>query len=107
MGQLNTIGTHKTTVATDDGFTRVTYHQTSVVKFNYNEIILNSGGWETVTTKARMNQTSNQFGLDYTVYQKDFEWFVNYNGKDYNYFDGMRIDRVNKIVETWNHPRVK
>ena len=98
MGQLNTIGSHKTTVATDDGFTRVTYHQTSVVKFNYNEIILNSGGWETVTTKSRMNQTSKQFDLGFKVYQKEFEWFVNYNGKDYDYVDGMIIDRINKTV---------
>ena len=98
MSQLQTIGSHKTTVATDDGFTRVTYHQTAVVKFNHNEIILNSGGWETVTTKSRMNQTSNQFDLGFNVYQKDFEWFVNYNGKDYYYVDGMRIDRINKTV---------
>ena len=93
MSQLNTIGSHKTTVATDDGFTRVTYHQTSVVKFNYNEIILNSGGWETVTTKSRMNQTSNQFDLGFKVYQKDFEWFVRWDGKDIPFEDNMIIFR--------------
>ena len=101
------IGTHKTEVLTENGVTSVKYHDTKVVTFSEDAIMLDTGGWFTPTTKARMNQTSNQFGLDYKVYQKDFEWFVHYNGKDYNYFDGMRIDRVNKIVETWNHPRVK
>tara|TARA_R100001530_G_C4220523_1_gene129808 strand:- start:43 stop:426 length:384 start_codon:yes stop_codon:yes gene_type:complete len=98
MSQLQTIGSHKTTVATDDGFTRVTYHQTAVVKFNHNEIILNSGGWETVTTKSRMNQTSNQFDLGFRVYQKDYEWFVECCGKIYDFFDGMRIDRRKNTV---------
>ena len=38
--------------------------------------MLNTGGWPTVTTKARMNQTANQYDLGFTVYQKDFNWFV-------------------------------
>ena len=78
--QLQEIGNHKTSVFTDnnDNYTKVVYHQTVVVAFNYQEIILNTGGWRTVTTKARMNQTSNQFNLRYRVFQKDFDWFVEY-----------------------------
>lgn len=83
MSQQYRIGTHKTSVYKDDeGFTRVKYHQTDVVKFNDKVIELNTGGWFTVTTKLRLNQASAQFGLGYSVYQKKGEWFV-------KYFDGV------------------
>ena len=65
MTQLHTIGTHATTVAAVGGMTHVTYHQTVVVRFNHEHIILNSGGYRTATTKTRMNQASNQFDLGY------------------------------------------
>jgi hypothetical protein len=77
MSQTTRIGSHKTSVFTDtDGFTKVIYHSTPVVKFNHAKIILNHGGYKTITTKLRMNQTSNQFNLGFRVYQKDFDWFV-------------------------------
>ncbi len=70
------IGTHKTTVSTSDGVTRVTYHTTNVVTFDTDKITLRTGGWPTKTTKLRMNQASEQFDLGYRVYQKDFDWYV-------------------------------
>lgn len=89
------IGTHKTSIFTDEvtDLTHVKYHATSVVKFNKDIIILNSGGWHTNTTKLRMNQTSNQFGLGYTVFQKDFSWFVSYKNETYDFRDNMVIVR--------------
>ena len=83
MGQTHTVGKRATTVATSEGWTRVTYHSKCVVRFNAQFVFLNTGGWETVTTKARMNQASNQYGLGFQVYQKDYEWFVSFKGKDY------------------------
>jgi hypothetical protein len=99
MSQQHTVGTHATTVSTSDNYTRVVYHATTVVKFNHKDIILNSGGWVTATTKLRMNQTSNQFDLGFRVYQKDYEWFIDYNGKTYDYFDRIRIDRKRKTIQ--------
>ena len=75
------IGTHKTEVFTENGVTYVKYHNTRVVAFSENAIILDTGGWFTPTTKTRMNQTSNAFGLGFQVYQKNYEWYVeNING---------------------------
>jgi hypothetical protein len=79
--QLNTVGTHKTTVSQKDSVLSVVYHWTEVVKVTPKEIILDTNGWWTNTTKARMNQASNQFDLGFRVYQKNFEWFVEYKGK--------------------------
>ncbi len=76
--------------------TCIRYHSTVVVKFNRNVIVLNSGGWRTVTTKLRMNQASSEFGLGFSVYQKDYEWFVraNWMGGDLPFSDGMTLQRV-------------
>ena len=76
MAQQSMVGTHRTNIRTEDGSTRVRYHNTDVVSFDRDLVTLDTGGWETATTKLRMNQASNQFGLGYRVYQKDFDWFV-------------------------------
>lgn len=96
MGQTQKIGSHKTEVFTDNGFTTVVYHNTPVVKFNYDKIILNHGGYTTFTTKTRMNQASNQFDLGYYVYQKNFDWFVSFNDKDLPFDERViELDRRN------------
>ena len=76
------IGSHKTTVFTDsDNFTRVVFHNTTVVGFDSETIVLNTGGWETPTTKKRMNQTADQFNLGFRVFQKNWVWFVEFKGE--------------------------
>jgi hypothetical protein len=59
----------------------VKYHDTDVVKATKTKIILDTGGWFTNTTKTRMNQASNEYGLGYNVYQKGGKWFVDYYGE--------------------------
>lgn len=115
MPRLDRVGTHQTVIATFDGFTQVVYHSTPVVKFSASTIVLDSGGWQSATSKTRMNQAANQFGLGYNVFQKDWDWFVELdwitlaqreaakNGEDmsprvYPFRDGMRIDRATGIV---------
>jgi hypothetical protein len=94
MAQTQTVGSHRTTISTQDGTTSVVYHSTPVVSFNSDTITLRTGGYCTATTKTRMNQTANQFGLGYTVYQRDYEWFVRYNGDDHMMTSQMmEIDR--------------
>jgi len=80
MTQQTKVGRTNTAVFTEEGITRVVYHNTPVVSFNNHTIILNNGGWKTATTKTRMNQASRQFDLGYHVYQLSGEWFIEYNG---------------------------
>ena len=94
MPRLDKIGKHATTVSTSDireGKTTVTYHNTDVVVVNCsrNTITLDSGGWRTVTTKTRMNQTSRQFSLGFGVWQRNFKWYVKHHGRTYDFYDGM------------------
>ena len=76
MTTTMTLGKTSTTVSTHEHVTYVRYHSTDVVTFDSTYITLKKGGWETVTTKRRMNQTANQFGLDYQVFAKKGDWFV-------------------------------
>ena len=64
----------------DGGKVTVAYHSTKVVEFDDKKIVLRTGGWKTATTKARMNQASNQFNLGYSVYVDKGQWFVGYKG---------------------------
>lgn len=90
MPQQYKIGTHKTSILTEEGFTKVIYHNTPVVSFNQESIILNTGGWFSLTTKTRMNQTSNVFNLGFNVYQKAYSWFVSFKGQTLK-FDGNKL----------------
>lgn len=85
MSQQQEIGKHRTTVRMENGELSVVFHNTEVVNANSDRIKLNTGGWFTPTTKTRMNQTANQFGLGFKVFQKDFDWFVRFNGRTHEF----------------------
>jgi len=70
-----------------DGTVAIKLHSTYVVKIHPdNTYTLNSGGWQTVTTKDRINQYSPR-----RVYQRKYQWFVNINDKEYPFMDGMVV----------------
>ena len=91
MSQTQTIGRTATKVEHHGENTFVRYHNPDVVQFDSLYITLNTGGWETATTKLRMNQASNQFGLGYQVYQKDYRWYVVIPQGETLEFTGQRI----------------
>jgi len=95
MGQTHTIGKHATKVTKDGQTSTVRYHYTDVVKVDWDTgiITLNTGGWETSTTKLRMNQASSEWGLGYHVYQHKHDWFVTHDGNTYNYTDKSQDSR--------------
>lgn len=59
--------------------TVIKLYDTEVVRFNDSRIILNTGGWKTVTTKQRMNQASLDYHLMFGVHQMKGQWFVSYD----------------------------
>ena len=87
------VGSHKTVVYNDNGDVVVRYHQTEVVRFDERRIILNSNGYQTHTTKQRMNQASNEYNLGFEVYQRDYTWFVDYKGQTLEFHDCMVLVR--------------
>lgn len=82
------IGKTATRVWTEPAGTRssravrvVKYHDTEVITATVPvngrvNVTLDSGGYRTKTTKRRMNQASQQWGLSLWVYQHKGKWFV-------------------------------
>jgi hypothetical protein len=84
----------KTKTYDEGGMKHIKYHSTDVVSFSPTQVILRSGGWLTVTTKKRMNDTSREYGLGFDVYQKRGDWFVKLpSGKVVPFRDQMVISR--------------
>ena len=91
----NKLSNYKTTWVETNGRGSVVYSHTPIVEWDDESITLRSDGWETVTTKKKMNQSANQFGLNFTVFQEDYEWFVcNPKGETVDFVDGMKLERV-------------
>jgi len=88
------LGTHKTTAHVNDNRELIVcYHSTEVVKvINDRYVVLKSGGWLTPTTKRRMNQASEQYQLNYLVYQRGFVWYVKTPICLTEFYDGIVID---------------
>ena len=95
MSQTSIVGKHRTKISRHGENTYITYWSTDVVAFDNDWILLKTDGYFTNTTKLRMNQASTQFSLGYTVYQKQFEWYVTYQGETYK-FCGNSMSRPRK-----------
>jgi len=98
MAQTQEVRGTATSIFHGDDMTHVQYHATRVVSFNDRLIVLRSGGYHTNTTKTRMMQASNQFGLQFSVYQKNHDWFVTFGGKTVDFADGMTLNRVTGVA---------
>ena len=82
-----------TKIFTKENYIIVKLYNTEIVKFNSREIILDSGGYKTVTTKARMNQVSRENGFDISVGQVDRNWYVFKRQEVIEFHDGIVINR--------------
>ena len=92
------IGRHKTTIKKDNYFVYVKYHNTVIFTLNKakNIVKLNTDGWNTPTTKRRINQCFDQYGIDAHLYQKDFTWYlINSKGDKIEYFDNVQFKTLN------------
>lgn len=67
-------------------------HGNRIAKLRNGVLELTNCGWNTVTTKERLNSILTMMELPYRIYQKNFEWFIGGNGEcylwdSYNYFN--------------------
>jgi hypothetical protein len=89
----NKLSTYKTAWTLDDDGGSVIYTNTAIVRWSSSKIALNSDGWQSVTTKRKMNQASHQFGLGYSVYQRNHVWYVDTpQGETVEYYDGIQME---------------
>ena len=64
-------------------------HQIATLDHNTNALKLDSCGYETVTTKSRLNAILEEVKYGCKVFQKNFVWFVKYNSQTLMFWDGM------------------
>ena len=70
-------------------------HNNRIATYDHkNEALkLSSCGWQSVTTKSRLNAILQGLIAGASVYQKQFNWFLNYNNQTHNFNDGMILSQ--------------
>ena len=64
-------------------------HQIATLDYHSNALKLSSCGYETVTTKSRLNALLSEFKYGCNVFQKNWNWFLKNGNQTVNFFDGM------------------
>lgn len=84
---------HNTVVFRDEGKRKVVYHKTVVISHDLekNEIKINSGGWQTKTTKDRINAYFKEYLNNHwlRVYSKNYQWKIENKDSVFNFYDNI------------------
>ena len=80
-----------THVTTKDGVSFVFLHGNNIAQIGDTWLRLFDGGWQTVTTKSRLNAILAVHGNGERVFQKNFNWFVSTNDGDIEFESGMKL----------------
>ncbi len=90
--KANWSGSNTTVVFNDStNFSQVFLHGHNIATLDHNTqaLKLSSCGYETVTTKSRLNAILEEVKYGCRVFQKNFNWFVKYNDQTASFWDGM------------------
>ena len=98
-GQRNWAGSNTTVFTTDNGLESTVYlHGNHIATyFHYHRTLqIFDGGWQSVTTKSRLNALLDEFKPQFKVFQKNWSWFVSGGGSAIFPFDsGLKIKSLN------------
>ena len=84
-----------TTVITEDNISTVMLHGNHIATYYHDtkELTLFDGGWQSNTTKSRLNALCAEFAMGFNVFQKNFNWFISdFSGTAKEFFDGAIVD---------------
>ena len=59
------------------------------------ELALFDGGWQSVTTKSRLNALCDEFATGFGVFQKNWEWFI-------SDFQNVKKEFVSNTIVNYN-----
>jgi len=78
----------------ESGAIAIRLHNTDILTFNQDgSIVATTGGWKTVTTKARLNEY-----LSCRISQERGKWSVHHNGKTVEFADGITFHADGSIT---------
>ena len=73
-------------------------HQIATYDHNNQAVKLSSCGWQTVTTKSRLNAILDEVKYGCRVFQKQFDWYLSTNNQTVDFWDGMILSHNLEIV---------
>ena len=74
-----------------EGEADVYLHGNHIATVKSNSIIIKDGGWQSNTTKSRLNALLDEFSYGMRVFQKNFEWYVGYKNVKEDFISGMEL----------------
>jgi len=65
-----------TEVCSDDNYSSVWLHNNKIAEIHNDCVVVMDAGWQTVTTKSRINAILRAYNLP-CVYSKKYQWYIN------------------------------
>lgn len=95
--QMKKIG-YETVIRRVDDFTvGVRYHSTDIIRVDPTNIVtLSNGGWDTPTTKDRLNQFLRCLGVH--IYQKNYTWYIVGDNGTFEFQNGIEVHPGGYVV---------
>ena len=77
----------------ETGVSIVRLHGNKIAEVSDNDMTIFDGGWQTVTTKSRLNALCDEFAPCMGVFQKNWDWFVSdrLTNQIVPFFSGMAV----------------
>ena len=75
----------------ETGVSIVRLHGNKIAEVSDNDMTIFDGGWQTTTTKSRLNALLDEFSYGMRVFQKNWEWFVSYKNVSEDFYSGMEL----------------
>jgi hypothetical protein len=86
-----------------DGTMIIRLHHTNIITVHPNgNVTLSSGGWETLTTKKRLNTFIPHYLNNYQIIQRDYTWYLidsNNPRKCIEFYDGITFNRFGEVID--------
>ena len=73
-------------------------HQIATLDHSTNALKIDSCGYQTNTTKSRLNALLEEVKWGCKVFQKNWDWFVNYNDQTTLFRDGMILLDADSLI---------
>ena len=79
------------TTYTQAGNCEVYLHGNHIATVGKDFMAIYDGGYQSNTTKSRLNALLSEFRPHTRVFQKNYEWFISYAGKTFDFVSGSLV----------------
>jgi len=80
-----------TEVVNEDGVSKVFLHGNKIAEIGDTWLRIFDGGWQSNTTKSRLNAILREHGTGESVFQKNWNWFVSTAAGNVEFESGMEF----------------